>query len=236
MNVRKVEYKDGDVVLEATVASESSQKRPVILVFHAWEGKNQFAEEKAKELAELGYIGVALDLYGKGVLGRTREENQSLMEPFMKDRALLQKRILAYRSLLLKIDEADSTKVGAIGYCFGGLCALDLARYDEMLKAAVSFHGLLKTCKTPEFSIHAKILAMHGFEDPMVSQEDVDGFCKEMSKRKADFQMHIFGGAMHAFTNPEANDPSFGTLYHPSSDRRSWSLMKALFSEVFPLD
>lgn len=237
MNVRKVEYRDGNVLLEATVASQTSEKRPVILVFHAWDGKNSFAEEKAKELAELGYTGVALDLYGKGVLGKTKEEKQSLMSPFMADRTLLQKRILAYKSLLSAIPEADESKVGAIGYCFGGLCALDLIRSVEDVKVAVSFHGLFDPpFDQNTFPIRGKILTMHGSQDPMVSWKQVESFSKEMEGRDADFQMHVFGKAMHAFTNPEANDPSFGTLYHGPSDRRSWSLMKALFSEVFSLD
>lgn len=234
MDVRRVEYFDGDVRLEAMVASETDEKRPVILIFPTWSGRDAFVEEKAVELAKLGYVGCAIDLYGNGIVGKSKEEKSNLMAPFMNDRNMLQKRILAYRSLLAQVRVADEKKIGAIGYCFGGLCALDLARCVDDLKVVVSFHGLLHAPKEGNsFSIRAKVLALHGAQDPMVSQEEVCAFQKEMTERKADWQLHIFGGAMHAFTNPEAQDPDFGTVYHSSSDHRSWNQMKALFSEVF---
>jgi dienelactone hydrolase len=237
MEIRKVEYFDGKVRLEASVASSTKQKRPVILIFPSWAGKDAFVEEKAIELAKQGYVACAMDLYGDGIVGGSKEENGRLMAPFMTDRKFLQKRILSYRSLLKNVEEADEKNVGAIGYCFGGLCALDLCRCDETLKAVVSFHALLQA--PPEqnnFPIRAKVLALHGAQDPMVSQDDIVAFQKEMTERNADWQLHVFGGAMHAFTNPQAQDPDFGTVYHSSSDRRSWNQMKAHFSEVFPLD
>lgn len=237
MHVRKIEYRDGNVILEATVASETQQKRPVILVFHAWAGKDSFAEEKAIELARLGYVGCAVDLYGKGVLGKTEEEKKALMMPFLEDRKLLQKRILAYRSLLSQISEANTSQIGAIGYSFGGLCVLDLARYTEDVKAVVSFYGILSGSSSfSECPIRSKVLVFHGFEDHLISQEDIFIFEKEMTKCQADWQFHVFGGAKHAFTNPEEKDLSTGNLYHPLADCRSWHQMKMFFSEVFPLD
>jgi dienelactone hydrolase len=237
MEIRKVEYFDGDLRLEATVALEPGHKKPIILIFPTWAGRDVFVEEKAVELAHLGYIGCAMDLYGNGMVGKNNEENLKLMTPLINNRSMLQKRILAYRSLLNKIAEADENQVGAMGYCFGGLCGLDLARCDENLKAVVIFHGILNAPKErSSFPIRAKVLVLHGSQDPMVSQEEIYGFQKEMTERNADWQLHIFGDATHAFTNPKAKSPEDGKLYHPSSDRRSWSQMKALFSEVFPLN
>jgi dienelactone hydrolase len=237
MEIRKIEYFDGDVRLEATAALEGARKKPVILIFPSWAGKDAFVEEKAVELAHLGYIGCAVDLYGNGVVGKNDEENKELMTPLISNRGLLQKRILACRSLVEKIEEADKEQIGAIGYCFGGLCALDLARCMEGLKAVVTFHGILQPPQEKHsFPIQAKVLVLHGGQDPMVSQEEISQFQKEMTDRKADWQLHVFGNAMHAFTNPKAQNPFEGKAYHASSDRRSWSQMKALFSEVFPLD
>lgn len=235
MEIRKVIYKDQDVVLEATVALEKGEhKRPIVFIFHAWDGKNSFSEEKAIELAKEGYIGCALDLYGKGILGKTRDECASLMGPFMADRQKLLQRILAYQELLSSIPEADPTQIGAIGFCFGGLCALDLARANPKgLKGVVSFHGLLHSPKDTKNPIQAKVLVLHGNNDPMVSKEEIFDFREEMERKQADWQLHVFGKTMHAFTNKEANDPSFGTVYNKSADERSFALMKIFFKEVF---
>ncbi|MES2200468.1 MAG: dienelactone hydrolase family protein [Chlamydiota bacterium] len=233
MDIRKIEYYDGDVLLEATVVMEKgTQKRPIVFIFHSWEGKGPFAEQKAVELAKLGYIGCALDLYGKGLLGRSKEENSALMSPLMEDRGKLQKRILAYKNLLSSIPEADEHKMGAIGFCFGGLCALDLARSGADIKGVVSFHGLLGAPKDSSLPIISKILALHGNNDPMVSEEDLLAFKQEMEKKTSDWQLHIFGQTMHAFTNKEANDPGFGTMYQKDSDRRSFKLMEEFFKEA----
>ncbi len=235
MEIRKIDYYDGEVLLEATVALEKSQgKRPLIFIFPAWEGKNDFAEKKAIELAKIGFIGCALDPYGKGILGKDREECSSLMGPLMANREMLRRRILASKALLSVIPEADIDKVGAIGFCFGGLCALDLARAGVDVKGVVSFHGLLQEAEG--LSIHpilSKVLVLHGNKDPMVSCRDVETFCLEMESKSVDFQVHIFGNTMHAFTNPEANDPDFGTVYSQSADCRSWLLMRSFFEELF---
>lgn len=234
MEIRKIDYQDGDVLLEGTVALEKGeQKKPIIIIFHAWEGKGAFVEEKAKYLAKLGYIGCAVDLYGKGILGKTKEEKSALMTPLMADRAKLQKRILAYKELLSKIPEADSGKIGAIGFCFGGLCALDLARSGDNIKGAVSFHGLLRAPDKSESPITSKVLVLHGNNDPMVPKDELLAFTEEMAEKKVDWQLHVFGGTMHAFTNKEANDPAFGTVYQKDADRRSFQLMELFFKEVF---
>lgn len=235
MQMRKVEVQDGGVVLESTVViPEGVTKAPIVFIFHAWEGKGAFTEQKAMDLAKLGYIGCALDLYGKGKLGKSREECAALMNPLFSDREKLRQRIYCYKEILEKIPEADEGKIGAIGFCFGGLCALDFARSGAKVKGVVSFHGVLvppDSC--PSAKIDAKIMVCHGAKDPMVSKKQVFDFMEEMEEKGVDYQVHIFGKAMHAFTNPEANDPGFGTLYDEDADKRSFVLMKQFFSEIF---
>jgi dienelactone hydrolase len=235
MQVRKIDYYDGDTLLEATVASEEgNEKKPIVFIFHAWGGKGKFVEDKAVELAKLGFVGCALDIYGKGILEEEKEKCAALMTPFMEDRSKLQKRILACKSLFKSVPEADSTKIAVIGYCFGGLAALDFARSGEDVKGVVSFHGLLiPSTVLPKAEIKSKVLVFHGHKDPMVPTEDVLGFMQEMDEQKVDSQFHVFGNALHAFTNKDANDPEFGTVYNADADLRSWKQACLFFKEIF---
>ncbi|MDO9105461.1 MAG: dienelactone hydrolase family protein [Methylovulum sp.] len=231
-----VAYLDGDVVLEAFFAfdDESSARRPAVLINHAWGGRDAFVAEKAKQLAALGYVGFALDIYGKGIQGSTPEENAGLMQPFMADRAMLQQRVTAALSAVKLLPWVDDSKIAAIGFCFGGLCVLDLARTGADIRGVVSFHGLLNApdnLKNP--AIKAKVLAMHGHDDPMVPVQQVIAFEQEMTQAGADWQFLSFGHTMHAFTNPVANNPAFGTVYQADADRRSWLAMKNFLAEVF---
>lgn len=236
MNTYNLTYSDGTTVLEAYIASKpTSQKspKPAIFIFHAWVGRDSFACQQAEKLAELGYVGIALDMFGKGVLGRNREENQALIAPFIQDRRALLTRMQAGIRIVNQIPEADSKRLGAIGFCFGGLCALDLARSNADIRGVVSFHGLLFPPPAPHAStIRSKVLALHGHDDPMVPPEQVLAFEKEMTELKADWQLHSYGHTMHAFTVPTANDPSFGTVYNSSAERRSWKAMTQFFEEV----
>lgn len=229
-------YMDGDVQLEAFFAFDDalSGRRPAVLINHAWGGRDEFVAEKARKLAELGYVGFALDMYGKGVLGSGPEENARLMQPFMADRALLQKRIQAALYAVKQLPWVDDSKIAAIGFCFGGLCVLDLARTGADIKGVVSFHGLLGAPdNTRGTAIKAKVLALHGHDDPMVSPEQVLAFEQEMTEAGADWQVHAYGHTMHAFTNPVANDPAFGTVYQADADRRSWQAMQNFLGELF---
>lgn len=233
---QKFEYRDADVLLEGYYSYDDkiSGKRPAVLVSHDWSGKNDFACNKADKLAELGYLGFALDMYGKGKTGNTKEEKIALITPLMQDRMKLQKRILAAYETVKSLEQADPSRIGAIGFCFGGLCALDLARSGADVKGVVSFHGLLNAPEnTPKHAITAKILALHGFDDPMVTSDHVIAFGQEMTHAKVDWQLTMYGNAMHAFTNPQANDPGFGTVYEKNADARSWIAMKEFFREVF---
>ena len=207
---------------------------PVVMVFHAWAGRDQSACKKAEQLAELGYIGVAVDLYGNAKVGQSKQENQALMQPFMQDREYLKSLILKNLEFVSTLPQADPKRIAAIGFCFGGLCALDLARSGAALAGVVSFHGLLNPLPKPgKEMIRAKILAFHGHDDPMVTPQDVLAFEQEMTAAQADWQMHVFGKTMHAFTQEQANDPDFGTVYQPLSDRRSWLALQNFLRELF---
>ena len=231
-----VGYLDGDVLLEAFFAFDDSLsgRRPAVLINHTWVGRDDFVAEKAVKLAELGYVGFAVDMYGKGVLGSSTEENAKLMQPFMDNRQMLQKRMHAALYAVKLLPWVDDRKIAAIGFCFGGLCSLDLARTGADLKGVVSFHGLLSASgNTQNNAFKAKILALHGHDDPMVPVEQVIAFEQEMTKAGADWQLHTYGHTMHAFTNPVANNPDFGTVYQPDADRRSWLAMENFLTEVF---
>ncbi len=232
---KKIDYLDEKTVLEGFYAydDKSTEKRPLVLVAHDWSGRNEFVEQKAVKLAELGYIGFAIDMFGKGILGETKEEKSALISPLMSNRALLQQRILAGLNAAKKLDGVDQNRIGAIGFCFGGLCVLDLARMGAEVTGVVSFHGLLAAPEnTKTAKIQAKILALHGHDDPMGTPEAVLAFQTEMTKKGAQWQMDIYGNTMHAFTNPKANDPGFGTVYNASADKRSFISMKNFFEEV----
>jgi len=231
-----VGYLDDDVLLEAFFAFDDSLsgRRPAVLINHTWAGRDEFVAEKAKKLAALGYVGFAVDMYGKGVLGSSFEENAKLMQPFMDNRLMLQKRIQAALYAVKLLPWVDDSKIAAMGFCFGGLCSLDLARTGADLKGVVSFHGLLGAPgNTQDHAVKAKILALHGHDDPMGTVEQVIAFEQEMTKAGADWQLHTFGNTMHAFTNPAAQNPDFGTVYQPDADRRSWLAMENFLTEIF---
>ncbi|NOQ15815.1 MAG: alpha/beta hydrolase [Methyloprofundus sp.] len=231
-----VNYLDGDTLLEAFFAYDDNfeGRRPAVLISHAWGGRNEFVDNKARELAELGYVAFALDMYGQGVLGTSTEGNAALMQPFIDDRQLLQQRINAALYAVKLLPWVDDSKVAAIGFCFGGLCVLDLARMGADIKGVVSFHGLLiPPPQVEDTAIHAKVLALHGHDDPMATYAQVDAFTKEMTRLKVDWQLHSYGNTVHAFTNPEANAPEFGTVYNEVASQRAWQSMQNFLIEIF---
>ena len=229
-------YLDGDTVLEAFFAFDDSfsGRRPAVLINHTWAGRDGFVAEKAIKIAGLGYLGFAVDMYGKGILGTSPEENFKLMQPFMEDRAMLQKRMKAALAAVKLIPWVDDAKIAAIGFCFGGLCSLDLARTGVDIKGVVSFHGLLGAPEnTRGNAIKAKVLALHGHDDPMATVDQLIAFEKEMTEAGADWQVHSYGHTMHAFTNPLANYPESGMVYRPDADRRAWQAMQNFLAEIF---
>lgn len=230
-----LEYQDDDTTLEAYYAlpSTGEGKKPAVIIVHDWSGRNEFVCEKARKIAELGYIGIAIDMYGKGKIGKTTEEKKALMAPLVQDRSKLLRRIQAAMTAAKTLPQVDTKRMGGMGFCFGGLCILDLARSGANLVGVVSFHGALSAPPTPTTTpLQSKILALHGHEDPMVPPEQVAAFEKEMTDAKADWQMHIYSQTQHAFMNPEANDPNMGIVYNEKSAKRAWITMKDFFAEV----
>ena len=236
IQVQQLEYRDGDSVFEAHVAWDEavSGVRPGVLVSHAWGGRGEFEDRKAERLAELGYVGFALDVYGKGKRGTSPDENRRLMEPLLADREVLQRRMKLALEQLKGLGTVDAGKTAAIGFCFGGLCVLDLARCGADLRGVVSFHGLLGAPGNTEgASMSAKALVLHGWRDPMATPEQVLEFAREMDGLGADWQLHAYGHSLHAFTNPAANDPDNGLQFDPVADHRSWDSMWLFLNEVF---
>lgn len=231
-----INYLDDTTPLEAFIAYDDSisKKMPTVLVSHAWGGRDQFVADKAIAMAKMGYLGFALDMYGKNVCGNSIAENSKLMQPFLDDRILLQKRILAAYLVAKVLPWADANKIAAIGFCFGGMCVLDLARSGVAIKGVVSFHGLLDPPKNiPTKTIKAKILLLHGHDDPMATILQVQALQNELTVAKVDWQLHNYGQTLHAFSNPLANDPHFGAVYQPLAATRSWASMKHFLAEIF---
>ena len=233
MKTEKITYQSGDKSFEGFLAQPEGDSNPCVLIAHTWAGRDAFVEEKAKLLTELGYAAFAIDMYGDGKIGTSNEENAGMMQPLLDDREELARRALASLDAASKIDSIDASKIVIMGYCFGGLVAMDLARTGADIKGAVSFHGFLAGPENSTNEIKAKLLALHGDSDPMVGQDQIESFRQEMTSKKVDWQLHVFGGAMHSFTNPEANDPDFGAVYSKNADERSWKIFTDLLKELF---
>ena len=233
MKTETVNYQAKNIDLKGYVAFPDAENAPLVLIAHTWAGKDEFVHQRAEELAALGYVGFAVDMYGNGKVGADTAENESLMTPLVSDRDMLKDRIVSALNYGKSLPGVDSKRVAAIGYCFGGLVVLDLARSGEDLSGVVSFHGLLMPSDISEKGIKAKVLVLHGERDPMVPLDMVDTFQKEMTEANADWQLHSYGGTYHAFTNPDANDPNLGTQFNKSANDRSWQSMKNFFAEIF---
>ena len=233
MKTENLDYTFNDQVYSTFVAYPEKDNAPLILIAHAWGGRDNFVEEKALKLAGEGFVAMAVDMYGNGKQGTTVEENQSLMTPLVEDRNNLKSIINAALEQGKNLNGVDSSKVAAIGYCFGGIVVLDLARSGADIRGVVSFHGLLMSSEISEQGIKSKILVLHGERDPMVPPSMVNEFQNEMTQAGADWQLHSYGNAYHSFTNKEANDPALGTQYNEDADRRSWQSMMNFFGEIF---
>ncbi len=243
MRTEFVSYVDGPMECEGYVATPIGIERPapVILVCHAWAGQDSFARERAEEFAGMGYIGFAVDVYGKGRRGNTPEENGALMMPFVENRAMLRQRLLAAVNTAKHIAMADGNRIGAIGFCFGGLCALDIARAaPHGVRGVVAFHGLFNPPDPaqvgPQGKIPAAVLALHGYDDPMCTPDAVVGLAKELTNAGSDWEIDMFGHTSHAFTNPQANDPARGLMYRKPVSDRAFARMRAFFAERLPVN
>ena len=231
-----IEYKQGDTVLEGYLAYDDAtkDKRPGIIVVHDWMGPSEYSRFRAQELAKLGYVAFAVDIYGKGTRPKNTDEASAAATIYKNDRTLMRQRVLAGLEVLKGNPLVDSKKVAAIGYCFGGTTVLELARSGADINGVVSFHGGLDTPAPATDSIKAKVLVMHGADDPYVPSEQVQSFQKEMKDAKADWQMIYYSGAVHSFTRKDAGDDnSKGVAYNEKADRRSWQAMQEFFDEIF---
>jgi dienelactone hydrolase len=228
-----IPYQDEQTNLEGFVAYQPGKKHSLVILCHAWEGRDDFICEKAREIANWGYVGFALDMYGKNVIGKTKEENAALKRPFIENRQLLQKRVIKAFDVARTLPYVDSSRIAILGLGFGSICALDLARSGVDLKGAISVYGHFNPPPAAFIKpIRAKILVLHGYLDPVTSQEELKTFEKEMNRAKVDWQAHIYGDAMHAFATPAANDSAAGILYNPVAAKRAWITIQNFLAEV----
>jgi dienelactone hydrolase len=237
IHTESIDYLNNGVALQGYLAYDDSKtgKLPGVLVCHEWWGLNDYPKHRAEQLAELGYVAFCLDMYGKGVVAKTMDEAKAQVGKLYGDRQLVRARAVAGLNVLKKQPNVDPSKIAVIGYCFGGMVALELARSGADIAGVVSFHGALNTPnKDDAKNIKAKVLVLHGADDPNVKPEEVAAFEQEMRDAKVDWELMKFGGAVHAFTNPAAgNDPSKGVAYNEKADQRSWQAMKDFFGEIF---
>lgn len=237
VKTKVIEYKQGDTILEGYLAWDDTKtvKRPGILVVHEWTGLGPYVKRRAEMLARLGYVAFAADIYGKGIRPSTPAEAAKTAAIYKDDRPLMRARARAGLDILKTRKYVDPHRLAAIGYCFGGTVVLELARDGADVKGTVSFHGGLAT-PTPQDArnIKGKVLALHGADDPYVKADEVAAFQDEMRKAGVDWQMNIYGGAVHGFTNPDnGTDNSKGAAYNEKADKRSWEAMKLFFKEIF---
>jgi dienelactone hydrolase len=236
VKVQTVEYKQGDTALEGWLVYDDAVKgkRPGVVVYPAYWGPSAHEKDVAQKLATMGYVAFVADIYGKGIRPDTPQAAGAEAGKYIKDRPLLLARAQAAFEQLRQSNVVDSGKIAAIGYCFGGAPALDLARSGAPLVDVVTFHGSLGT-PTPENAknIKAHVLALHGAADPLVNAQAVAAFEKEMTDANVDWQVTLYGGVLHAFTdNSHPDAPERGTKYDAVANQRSWDSMSDLFKKT----
>lgn len=239
MNKTSLEYRDSVAELRGTLVADDSttSRRPGIILFPDARGVGSHALACAERLARLGFAVLVADLYGGGRTAPDVPQAIELMNALRADTARWRERAEAARVALMQQSAVEPGKLAAIGYCFGGTTALELARTGADLAAVVSFHGGL-TSEHPEdaANIKAKVLVCHGAADALVSLAQLASFEDIMSRTRVDWQVHVYGGAAHGFTNPELRDMALPNhAYHEAADRRSWAAMLGLFEDVFGL-
>lgn len=233
----RIEYKDGDTVCEGMIAYDDTtkDKRPGVVVVHEWWGLNDHAKNAAQKLAELGYVGFAADMYGEGTITDDPTTAGKLSGALKSDRAALRRRAKAAVDALRAFRLTDPDRIGAIGYCFGGTTALEIARSGEFVRGVVSFHGALST-PNPEDAknIKGRVLVLHGADDPFVPESEVAAFKKEMDAANVKYTFIAYPGAQHSFTNPDVDRHNLkGAKYDSAAAQQSWEDMKQFFAEAF---
>ncbi len=237
---KDVTYQSGTSRLRGHLAVDGSRsgKRPGILVVHEWWGVNDYIRGRARKLAEAGYTALAVDMYGEGQTATTAAQANSLMSAALADPAALEARLRAAWELLKSEATVEASKVAAIGYCFGGAVVLHAARIGMPLSGVVSFHGALGSFHKPApGTVKAKVLVCHGASDSLIPEDQIAAFKKEMDEAGADYRFVSYPGALHGFTNPEADarakQNGLPLAYDAQVDEQSWKDMSALFDSVF---
>ena len=236
----EIPYKHGDTDLLGYIAAPDNltAKTPAVMVVQEWWGHNAYIRKRAEDIAGLGYIGFAIDMYGKGVMADNPTEGSALSKPFFDDRLLMRARAHAALETLKQQTNVDANRLGAMGYCFGGTVCLEMARAGEDLKGVVSFHGgLATTLPAKKGAVKAYVLALNGEVDPFVPGAEKESFIEEMTDADVHFRSVDYPGAVHAFTNPEADirGKKFGLplAYNKEADQKSFAEMAAFFKERF---
>ena len=233
---KTIEYKQGDTALEGVLVWDDAVAgpRPGVLIVHQWLGLTAYEKMRAEMLAKLGYVAFCADIYGKDVHPKDTTEAGALAGKYKGDRALLRARVTAGLDELKKSKLVDTSRIAAIGYCFGGTTVIELARSGADIKGVVSFHGGLDS-PTPADgkNIKTKVLALAGGDDPFQKAEDLTAFESEMRDAKVDWQIVFYGGAVHSFTQPDPGFVNPGAKYNERADKRSWADMKQFFAEIF---
>jgi dienelactone hydrolase len=237
LQTNPVDYKDGDTALEGylAVAKNVQGKQPGILLVPDWMGVKEPYQKIADKLANMGYTAFVADIYGKGVRPGNNEEAAGLATKYKSDRKLFRQRVLAGLEELKKQPNVDHSKIAAIGYCFGGTAVLELARAGAPILGVVTFHGGLDSPNPDDGkNIKAKVLVLHGADDPFVKPPEIAAFQDELRKGNVDWQMVFYSDAVHSFTQPKAGtDKSKGNAYNEKADKRSWKAMEDFFGEIF---
>ncbi len=237
VKTREITYSQDGTTLKGMMAWDDAKagKRPGVLVVHEWWGMNDHARNAARKLAEAGYVGFALDMYGNGKTTTHQHDAEAMMNAAMKDPAVIAARFNSALAQLKQDPHVDPTKIAAIGYCFGGAVVLNMARAGEDLAGVVSFHGLLAAQKPAEKGkVHAQILALAGADDPFVPPDQVEAFKKEMDAAGVKYNLVVYPGAKHAFTNPNAAQYGMPQLaYNADAAKKSWAEMEKFLKQVF---
>lgn len=235
-----VTYLGGDTTMNSFVAYDQTfdKKRPAVLIIPEWWGVNEYVKGRARQLAALGYIAMAVDVYGYGKTATTPDSAMQLAAPFYKDPHIAKTRFDAALEKIKTYPQTDAHEIAAIGYCFGGAQVLNLARAGEDLKGVVSFHGnLVGAVKADKNLLKAKILVCQGADDQFVKPAEVAAFKKQMDSIGADYTLKIYPGATHAFTNPDATATgkkfNLPIAYNGAADTASWNEMKIFFDKIF---
>jgi dienelactone hydrolase len=237
---KPVEYSAQGVVLKGYLAYDENirDKRPGVLVVHEWWGLNEYARKRARMLAELGYTALAVDMYGEGKQAAHPDDAGKFSSEVMKNFDVAKARFTAALDFLKQQATVDPTRIAAIGYCFGGGVVLNMARQGVDLKGVASFHGSLAAVRPAQSGeVKAKILVLHGADDKFIPQQQIEAFKQEMKTAGADSQFFSYPGAVHSFTNPDADELGkkfkMPIAYNADADKKSWDELKKFLDRVF---